>query len=384
MAQKTAKPDKGRDARNPWDRDLLLWPFAGAMLGLDLLGRWLGDGPGPVPRPADTELAWTSPNTIALELAAMRLRDFSLQGTTGNPVLVCAPYAVHGALIADFAPGHSLIEALQRDGQNRVYLTDWRSARPEMRYLTIDDYLSGLNVAIDAIGPPVDLVGLCQGGWLALLFAARFPNKVRRLVLAGTPVDVSVPSVLSQAVATLAPELFESMVEAGTGLVSGQHMLDTWRETQAQARDALQLDAMDASDGTADLLQRFETWNAATMDLPGAYYLEVVNAIFRENRIAAGNFVALGHRIDPANVTVPVFLLAGAHDEIVPSAQAFATASLIGTPASLIETACEPCSHLGLFMGRHTVAQSWWRIARWLAKPAGANEARPAARARPG
>ncbi len=307
----------------------------------------------------------------------MRLRDFSSQ-RRGDPVLVCAPYALHGALIADFAPGHSIVEALQRGGHDRVYLTDWRSARPAMRYLTIDDYLSELNVAIDEIGPPVDLAGLCQGGWLALLFAARFPNKVRRLVLAGAPIDISVPSALSQAVAALAPELFESLVDTGTGLVSGHHMLDTWRRSRSQARDALQLDATD------DLLQRFEDWNAATLDLPGTYYLEVVNAIFRENRIAAGQFVALGHRIDLAKVTMPVLLLVGANDEIVPAAQALATASLVGTPASLVETDCEPCSHLGLFMGRDTIARSWRRVAHWLAGPAAADAARPAARARPG
>ncbi len=34
-------------------------------------------------------------------------------------------------------------------------------------YLSIDNYLADLNVAIDGIGAPVDLVGLCQGGWLS-------------------------------------------------------------------------------------------------------------------------------------------------------------------------------------------------------------------------
>jgi pimeloyl-ACP methyl ester carboxylesterase len=52
---------------------------------------------------------------------------------------------------------------------------------------TIDSYLSDLNVAVDDIGPPVDLIGLCQGGWLSLVYAARFAGKVRRLVLAGAP-----------------------------------------------------------------------------------------------------------------------------------------------------------------------------------------------------
>lgn len=379
------KPEISDDPRIPWDHRLVLWPFAGAELALDLYARWLGGESGPSLHPAGTELAWTSPNTIALELATMRERDFSSH-RTGNPVLVCTPYALHGALIADFAPGHSIVEALQREGHHRIYLTDWRSARPEMRYLTIDDYLCDLNVAIDEIGPPLDLVGLCQGGWLALLFAARFPKKVRRLVLAGTPVDISVPSAISQAVATLAPELFERLVDARTGTVRGRLMLDAWtRHSRAEAMDALQLDAADHSHASATLLERFDAWNEATLDLPGAFYLEVVNAIFRENRIAAGAFVALGRRIDPANVAVPLFLLAGAHDGIVPAAQALATASLVGTPAASIETACEPCSHLGLFMGRHTVAQSWRRIAHWLAAPAaGADDTRPAARARPG
>jgi len=371
LAQKTTEPEQPGDAQNPWDRDLLLWPFAGAILALDFWARWLGADAGSSHRAAETELTWTSPNTIALELTTMRLRDFSSHGRGDPvPVLVCAPYALHGALIADFAPGHSIVEALQREGLDRVYVTDWRSAHPEMRYLAIDDYLSDLNVAIDEIGPPVDLAGLCQGGWLALLLAARFPNKVRRLVLAGAPVDVSVPSALSQAVATLAPELFDSMLETGTGLVSGQYMLNAWRQANVQAHDALQLGATDQSDAARDLLRRYQAWDAAAIDLPGTYYLEVVNAIFRENRIAAGDFVALGHRIDPGDVTAPVFLLAGANDEIVPAAQALATASLVGTPAALIERSCEPCDHLGLFMGRDTVAHSWRRIGQWLAAAA--------------
>ena len=372
MAQNSAEPEGPDDGQGRWDRDLLLWPFAPARLALDFYARWFGTEPGSSPSPAAPELPWTSPNTVALELTTMRLRDFSSRGT-GHPVLVCAPYALHGALIVDFAPGHSIVEALRLAGCDRVHVTDWRSARAEMRYLGIDDYLSDLNVAVDEIGPPVDLVGLCQGGWLALLFAARFPGKVRRLVLAGAPVDVSVPSPLSRAVATLPPKLFESMVETPTGLVSGQHMLDTWsRGSSPEAQDALQLSAADDSEAARNLLRRYDTWNAATIDLPGTYYLQVVNAIFRENRIAAGHFVALGRRINPADVTVPVFLLAGEHDAIVPAAQALATAALLGTPAALIETGSEPCDHLALFIGRSSIAASWRRIARWLAGAADA------------
>jgi hypothetical protein len=135
-------------------------------------------------------LPWTTSNTVALELASMRLRNFST-GTGGLATLICAPYALHSATVADFAPGHSVVEALCQGGLPRVFVTDWRSATPETRYFSIDNYLADLNVAVDELGPPVDLIGLCQGGWLALVYAARFPKKVRPLVLVGAPIDIA-------------------------------------------------------------------------------------------------------------------------------------------------------------------------------------------------
>ena len=161
-------------------------------------------------------LSWTTANKIALQLPSMRLLDFS-RGAEGQPLLVCAPYALHRALIADFAPGHSLVELLCNAGVARLYLTDLRSAAPEMRYFSIDTYLADLNVAVDDIGAPVDLVGLCQGGWLSLLYAARFPRKVRRLVLAGSPIDVSVPSQISLMVASLPQPGIEALAHQAEG-----------------------------------------------------------------------------------------------------------------------------------------------------------------------
>jgi poly(3-hydroxyalkanoate) synthetase len=305
---------------------------------------------------------------VALQLPSMRLREFSQRGSGQPPVVVCAPYALHSALLVDFAPEHSLVEALQKEGVSRIYVPDWRSATPEMRYLSIDNYLADLNVAIDEIGAPADLVGLCQGGWLSLVYAARFPGKVRRLVLAGAPVDISTPSEISKMVAALPQAAFEQMVEQGGGVVSGEHMLRVWNIpfSQHDVETTLQRNLGDGSVEAGMLLDRFERWDRATLDLPGTYYLEVTDRVFRQNLIAKGGFVALGRRIDLAEVRVPVFLLAGADDIVVPREQAFATAGLLGTRPAWLETACEPCGHLSLFMGRKVLSHSWCRIARWL------------------
>jgi poly(3-hydroxyalkanoate) synthetase len=367
MAEQTKTPEQHTGA--DWAQQLWLWPLEATRLALHSYAKLFDDRKtAPFPASDQEPLAWTTPNTVVLELPSMRLREFSRGNTAQQPVVVCAPYALHGALIADFAPAHSLVEALQKEGVNRIYLPDWRSAATDMRYLSIDNYLADLNVAIDEIGAPVDLVGPCQGGWLSLVYAARFPDKVRRLVLAGAPVDVSTPSELSKMVAAVPQPAFEQMVRQGGGLVSGEHMLKIWNLpfSRHDVEVTLQRNLGDGSDEARRLLDRFERWDRATLDLPGTYYLEVTDRVFRQNQIAEGRFVALGRRIDLAAVRVPVFLLAGEDDIVVPRDQAFATAGLLGTPPAWLERACEPCGHLSLFMGHTALGHSWRRIARWL------------------
>ena len=86
-----------------------------------------------------------------------------------SPTLLCTPLALHGAAVADLAVGHSLVAALRGAGIERLFMVDWRSASVQMRFLGIDDYLADLNVLVDHLGGLVDLVGLCQGGWLSLV-----------------------------------------------------------------------------------------------------------------------------------------------------------------------------------------------------------------------
>lgn len=351
------------EAGGGWSHDPFSWSFLAAKIAIDAWQWWLQGGE-PGERRLEPDLQWTTPNAIALEIAGLRLRDFSL-ARTGVPALICAPYALHGASIADFASEHSVVEALRNGGVARLYLAEWRSASPDMSSRSIDSYLSDLNVAVDDIGHPIDLVGLCQGGWLSLIYAARFPNKVRRLVLAGVPVDMSVGSALSRAVASMPPDAFKALVDSASGLVRGEQMRRFWGGSPDPAT-ALQRTLSSDVLGDRQFFERFDRWKRETLDLPGTFFLQTVNWIFRENRLASGEFVALGHAVQLNQVNVPVFLLAGADDDVVPAEQALATASLLGTPDAEIETAVAPSSHLGLFMGRETIGGFWVRIADWL------------------
>jgi pimeloyl-ACP methyl ester carboxylesterase len=182
---------------------------------------------------------------------------------------------------------------------SRVFVTDWRSATPETRYFSIDNYLADLNVAVDELGPPVDLIALCQGGWLALVYAARFPKKVQRLVLVGAPIDIAAAeSPLSRFVADVPLRMFDELVREGEGIVHGDYMLGPWgissrfNEAEAVLQNPPDLDSAQGR----ELCGRFRQWYAETLNLPGVFYLQVVKWIFKENQIAERCFVALGQQ----------------------------------------------------------------------------------------
>jgi poly(3-hydroxyalkanoate) synthetase len=349
----------------------LFWPLATAAASsraaadyLDVLSSLLNEPDRDEIEPP----SWTTANKVALELPTMRLRDFSTWAT-GSMTLICAPYALHEATIADFAPEHSLVEALHQNGINRLAVTEWRTASPEMGRFSIDTYLAELNVAVDSLGAAVDLIGLCQGGWMALLYAARFPDKVRRLVLVGAPIDIeAAPSKLSRLARELPYSAYEKLVELGGGRVRGRHMLQHWAPALAAADlDAvLQLPAEINSSVKQAIAQRFAAWYGRTVDLPGTYYLQVARELFLENRIARGSFVALGRRIDLRRLRIPVYLLAARDDDLVAPQQLLAAEQLLGTPPALRNAAIERCGHLALFLGRRVLGQRWRQVAEWL------------------
>lgn len=51
----------------------------------------------------------------------------------------------------------------------------------------IGNYLSELDICVDELGGRVNLAGMCQGGWLGAMYAARFPDKVNTLDLRRLP-----------------------------------------------------------------------------------------------------------------------------------------------------------------------------------------------------
>src|SRR3954453_23072427 len=79
--------------------------------------------------------------------------------------------------------------AIREAGLTRAFTLDWIGATDATRDATIDDYLEVVDRAVAHAGGRVNLVGDCQGGWLAAIYAALHPERGHTLTLAGAPID---------------------------------------------------------------------------------------------------------------------------------------------------------------------------------------------------
>ncbi|MBS0325822.1 MAG: alpha/beta fold hydrolase [Proteobacteria bacterium] len=306
-----------------------------------------------------------------LRLRTLTLCDYSAAGASGTPTLVIAPYAGHTSMIADYHDGQSLMQTLRANGADHLFLTNWHSASADMKDLEVDQYLAELFVCIDDLGGRVNLVGLCQGGWMAAMLAARYPARVASLVLAGAPVDTHAGNgPLLRMVRETPLAFYEELVASGGGLMRGALMLAGWKNMHPGKHYVLEhIDLYEHIDDPVWLAktEAFERWYESTLDLPGRWYLQVIDQLFKRNLLARGEYVALGRKLDVGAIACPLYLLAGDRDDITPDEQAMATARLVGTPKHAIRTRIVPGGHIGLFMGARTLKEAWPAIAAWVA-----------------
>src|SRR5664280_935179 len=309
-----------------------------------------------------------TPNRVRLDLRTMVLRDYGKPG--GLPTLVDAPQAGDTAMIADYHKGKRLVETMLAHGNAHVALTDLKSATEYMKDLEIDNYLAEVIIAIDDLGGRVNLVGLCQGGWVAAMVAARFPDKVNSLVLAGAPIDTDAGNgPIKRMVHESPASFYEELVALGGGLTKGKYMLQGWKNMHPEQHYIQDhVDLYEHIDDPAYLAKEetFESWYENPIDLPGRWYLQVITQLFKENRLAKGEFVGLGRKLNLHDITCPTYLLAGADDDITTPEQVLDAAKYIGTAKDHIVQKTVPGGHIGLFMGANTLREHWPQIARWI------------------
>jgi poly(3-hydroxyalkanoate) synthetase len=312
--------------------------------------------------------SWTTPHEIVFEAPVARLRDFSTAGPRAKvlPTLVLPPQAGHDSSIVDYSSEQSQMGAILDAGLTRAFSLDWIGATPETVDATIDDYLDVIDRAIEHCGGRVNLIGDCQGGWLATIYAALYPERINTLTLAGAPIDFhSGEPVIGEVLNVLAPDgdlrFYESLVAAGGGVLKGEHMLSGFVLIQPASEISRQLGLLLNLDDRRHVKRysEFEDWFKWTQDIPGQFYLWIVRHLFLNNALIRGSLELRGRKVDLANLDMPLNLLAGATDHITPPDQVFAVAEYASTPPENVVRHVSTGGHLGLFMGHEALSEHW-------------------------
>jgi poly(3-hydroxyalkanoate) synthetase len=311
---------------------------------------------------------WTTPHEVVFEAPVARLRDFSTASRAAGvvPTLVLPPQAGHDSCIVDYSPEQSQMGAILAAGLERAFSLDWVPATQETADATIDDYLEAIDRAIEHCDGRVNLIGDCQGGWLAAIYAGLHPEWVNTLTLAGAPIDFHAGEpVIHEVLRRLAPggdlRFYEALVAADGGVLKGEHMLAGFLLIQPGAEISKQLEVLLNLHDPAHVerYREFEDWFKHTQDIPGQFYLWIVRHLFRDNALIGGALRVRGHRVDLSRIDMPLNLLAGATDHITPPDQVFALADYAATPPARVRRRVTTGGHLGLFMGREALREHW-------------------------
>ncbi|MGO9972180.1 MAG: alpha/beta fold hydrolase [Solirubrobacteraceae bacterium] len=311
--------------------------------------------------------SWATPNEVVFETPLARLRDFSTDPASELvPVLVLPPQAGHDSCIVDYSPGQSQMHTIVQAGLPRALSLDWLGATAATADASIDDYLDVIDRAVEHVGGRVNLIGDCQGGWLATLYAALEPERINTLTIAGAPIDFHAGEpIVHEVLRHLAPggdtTLYKALIAQAGGVLKGDYMVTGFVMIKPIDELKRQLALLRHLDDQAHVerYREFENWFKHTQDIPGAFYLWIIEHLFRDNELVSRSLRVRDRIVDLRALDMPINLLAGANDHITPPDQVFALAHEVSTPPELIRHEITGGGHLGLFMGHEALRDHW-------------------------
>lgn len=316
---------------------------------------------------------WSTRHSVVRRWPQARLLDFSTS-TDGVPTVILPPQAGHASTIVDYSAGQSQVRTARAAGLEHLYALSWTPATDQTATSSIDDYIGILDDVAAQLGGRINLVGDCQGGWLATIYAALRPDTVAQLAVAGAPIDFHAGhSAIQEWVRGLSArremQVYEKLVALGDGKHLGDNQILGFKMLEP-AEEIARLAGLWGHLHDDAFVQRytdFENWFAWGQDMPGAFYLWIVQHLFIRNELVAGTLRVDGQCVDLGAISCPVHMLAGTTDHITPPPQMFALADHISTPQRQQHRALVEAGHLGLFMGHAALEGAWTEVFREIA-----------------
>ena len=290
--------------------------------------------------------------------------------TARVPILVS--YAlVNRPYMIDLQDNRSLVKGLLERGQD-VYVLDWGYPDRSDRYLDLEDYVQRfIGGAIDHLREShgvaaINLLGICQGGVLALCYSALNPDKVRNLITMVTPVDFQTPdNMLSNWTRDLDVDLFvDTMGNVPADLMNWSYLMLKPFRLNLQKYVGM-VDILDDAKAMEDFL-RMEKWIFDSPDQAGEAFRQFITQFYQGNGFINGGVKIGEEEVDLGFVDMPVLNIFAEQDHLVPPMASKAMEGLIGTQ-DYTELSFRG-GHIGIYVSSRAQKEVPDTIHEWLRK----------------
>ena len=254
-----------------------------------------------------------------------------------RPLLIVPPQ-INRYYAFDLSPEKSIVRfALQ--GGLQVFIASWKNPTPAEGGLGLDDYVEGLEEAIDAMraitrSPDVNVWGACSGGitTAALLghLAARRHRKVRSATMAVCLLDMAAVEG-STAGAFATPKAVAAAKKASRlrGVLEGRDLarMFAWmRSNDLVWNYWVNNYLMGNAPPAYDVLY----WNSDTTRLPARLHGDFLDLIEANPFANPGRLAVRGKPLDMRKLDLESYVVAGTTDHITPWEGCYRTARILG------------------------------------------------------
>jgi polyhydroxyalkanoate synthase len=310
------------------------------------------------------------PYRIIASGAHWRLRDYGDQGQRPSILVVAAP--IKRPYIWDLTPSVSAIRYCLRQ-RLHTYLLEWMPASRETENIGLDESVQAISECVATIsretGHQPFLVGHSLGGTLAAIFGASASDRILGLVLLSAPLCFEpATSRFRDALISLIPSELSDTEPFPGSLLSHMSALaspDTF--VWSRLMDAV----LSAADGHAMAIHaRVERWALDEVSLSGKLVHQIVEWLYRENRLCRGVLKIRETLVGPLSLSAPALAVVNTSDAVAPAASIKPFTDAMRTrDVRLIDYPGEVgvcLQHLGVLVGRQAQAQVWPEIISWI------------------
>ena len=321
----------------------------------------------------DVDLA-TSPKDLVFQEDKVKLYHFRprTRRTCSVPLLIS--YAlVNRETMMDLEEGRSLIRNMLDHGLD-IYIIIWGYPSRLERYVTLDDYIDiYMNDCVDHVRKEgglekINLMGVCQGGTFAAIYAALYPEKVRNLVTIVTPIDFDTDDGLLNVWSRYMD--VDLMVDT-LGNIPGDFMnLGFLMLKPFQLMIDKYIGLVETEDpATVQNFLRMERWIFDSPDQAGETLRKFVNELYKENRLIKGKLQIGGRKVDLKRIDMPLLNIYAEQDHLVPPSSSKPLAELVSSTDTT--TRSFPVGHIGMYVSSKSQKELGPTIAGWLIERCG-------------